>query len=225
MTADKTIRELLIEKDEVSLVNLDGTFIGPEDKYEAHTYPCKLHLAISVWLFNAEGQVLLQKRSKQKIVGADWWANTVCGNVWPTETYFDCANRRLRVELGIVGQSVTPVYKFMYKAYGNETYGEYELDQLYVGMFTGEPQPNPEEVQEILWVDFQELFTKVSTLEYISAEESVLLQDEQLQEKTKPVLIQIGTKELQIAPWTIFMLKNTQLYDAFKQVTSQYRAA
>ncbi len=219
---DKTVRQLLIEKDEVSLCNLEGTIVGRDDKFAAHKYPSKLHLAISVWLFNSSGQVLFQKRSKKKIVGADWWANTVCGNVWPTETFYDCALRRLKVELGIItGFTLTPVYKFAYKAYGNETYGEHELDQIYVGLYEGKVAPNPDEASEYAWVDFSELFRMTSILDYISAGQSLLIDEEELRDKTLSVVIKVGPQELEIAPWTIFMLKNPQLFDAFKQVLNK----
>lgn len=220
MVQEKTIRQILSEKDEVTLVDLEGKNIGFDDKYEAHKYPSKRHLAVSVWLFNSKGQVLFQKRSQKKIVGATWWANSACGNVWPTETFFDCVNRRLKVELGIVGVGLQPVYKFSYKAYGNETYGEHETDQVYVGLYEEEIKPNPEEVSEILWLDFKDLFSQVSVLEYISAEESLLLNDQELKEKTQPVVLKSGEQELLVAPWTIFMLKNSNLFDAFKKTLS-----
>lgn len=240
MTEEKSIRQILIEKDEVTLVDSNRAFIAPEDKYEAHKYPSKLHLAISVWLFNSKGQILFQQRSSKKIVGAGWWANTVCGNVWTTETYFDCANRRLKHELGIVEATIKPVYKFSYKAYGNETYGEHEIDQVYVGLFednlTGSASaisssstvlsnstifPNPDEVSDILWVDFKELFSKIALLEYVSEEESLLLDHKNLKEKTQPVKITISGKELLIAPWTIMMLKKSKLFDEYKEILAR----
>lgn len=218
MSIDKSIKQILIEKDEVTLVNSDGIFIGPKDKYEAHKHPAKLHLAISVWLLNSNGQVLFQKRSKQKIVGMGWWANTVCGNVWPTETFFDCANRRLRIELGISGAQIKPVYKFSYKAYGDETYGEHEIDQVYIGKYDGEVVPNPIEVEKTIWLDFTKLLTQISILDYISPEQSILLNEVELKQKTPPVLVKIDENELLIAPWTIFMLKNSKLFEEIKQL-------
>lgn len=219
LSAEKTMRQLLAEKDEVSLCSLDGTILGRADKFEAHKYPSQLHLAISVWLFNTQSEVLLQQRSDKKIVGAGWWANSVCGNVWPTETFFECALRRLRVEMGITsGIELKPLYKFAYKAYGNKTYGEHELDQVYASVYQGKVEPNPSEVGAYKWVDFEELFLKVSTIEYIAAEQSLLLTDAELKEKTSPVELEVDGKKLSIAPWTIFMLKNPKLFDGFKQV-------
>ena len=215
---EKTIRELLIEKDEVSLVESDGKFIGPNDKYEAHKYPTKLHLAISVWLFNSKGEVLIQKRSKKKIVGGDWWANSACGNVWPTETFFDCANRRLEKELGIKGVLIKPIYKFTYKAYGNQTYGEHEIDQVYIGLFNNQISPNPDEVSEIKWISFKELYNAFSGFDYIHPDQTLLLTEDELKQKTAPLKIKLKGNEYLLAPWTVLMLKNSQLYDAFKKL-------
>lgn len=220
-TQNKTIREILIAKDEVSLVETDGTFIGPEDKFEAHKYPSKLHLAISVWLFNSKGEVLLQKRSDKKIVGAGWWANSACGNAWPTETFYDCVNRRLDKELGLKGVSVKPTFKFSYKAYGNDIYGEHEIDQVYVGLLNQQLHINKEEVSEVCWVDFKELYSAVSTMEYIAAEQTLAILDTQeLKEKTPTVKVVVSGKELLLAPWTVLMLKNARLFDAFKELFS-----
>lgn len=215
---EKSIRQILIEKDEVSLVETDGKFIAPKDKYEAHKYPSKLHLAISVWLFNSRGEVLLQKRSEKKIVGANWWANTACGNVWPTETFFDCANRRLDKELGIKGVLLKPKFKFTYKAYGNDTYGEHEIDQVYVGFLNSKIKPNPEEVNETKWVDFKELYNIFSTLEYVHPDQTLPLSKIELKQKTPPVKINIGGEEIVLAPWTAMMLKDIRLFDAFKEL-------
>jgi isopentenyl-diphosphate Delta-isomerase len=216
------IRKILIEKDEVTLIDSEGNFIGPANKLEAHKYPTKLHLAISIWLFNQKGEVLLQKRSQKKIVGQGWWANSACGNVWPTETYFDCANRRLKVELGVTGVKLKPIYKFSYKAFGNDTYGEHELDQVYISIYDGEVNPNSDEVLEIAWVNFEQLFAKVAGLTYIFPEESLILNHDDLKAKTAPVIIKLDNQEFNLAPWSIFMLKNIKLYDAYKQLIAQF---
>lgn len=216
---EKTIREILIEKDEVSLVKQDGTYIGPKDKYEAHKYPTQLHLAISVWLFNLKGEVLLQQRSDNKIVGAGWWANSACGNVWPTETFFDCTNRRLNKELGLLGVGVKPSFKFTYKAYGNEKYGEFEVDQVYVGLLDKQVTPNPDEVNKIMWVDFKELYEKVSVLDYISPDDTIFITDTaELKEKTPVVNVLVSGVEVTLAPWTILMLKNPKLIDSYTEL-------
>jgi isopentenyl-diphosphate delta-isomerase len=223
-TKDLTPREILMKKDEVTLVDEDGKLLGREEKYLAHKHPAKLHLASSVWLFNSKKQILLQKRSKSKIVGANWWANTVCGNVLPVETYFDCAHRRLKHELNISNVKVLPVYKFTYRAYCNEIYGENEIDQVYIGKFEGQVTPNAEEVSEIVWTDFDALVGQVRLKNYISPEQSLLQETQQLQEHTQPLEVSItdssGTKNILLSPWSVMMLKDSHLEEAVTKLFS-----
>ncbi len=223
--SDLSPREILLQKDEVTLVTDDGKLLGRADKLEAHKHPAQLHLAASVWLFNSKKQVLFQKRSDSKIVGAGWWANTVCGNVFPVETYFDCAHRRLKHELNLSEIKVVPVYKFTYRAYCNQQYGEHEIDQVYVGKYEGTVSPNPEEASEVLWIDFATLVEKVRLQNYISPEETLLKTSDSLKELTYPlefpVIANSKTVTLLLAPWTVMMLKDLRLQEAVDELFKQ----
>lgn len=143
--------------DQVILVDEQDHVIGSMDKVEAHRGEGKLHRAISVYLFNDQGQLLIQQRSAKKIVGAHQWANTCCGNVRPGESYEACAYRRLQEELGIVDVTLLPLYTFQYYAKCNEAFSEREIDHVFVGRFSSQPNPNPAEVQAVAWVTFHEL--------------------------------------------------------------------
>jgi|SRR5579859_2083829 len=195
----------------VVLVNEHDEVIGEMNKFVAHRHPAKLHRAISVWLKNSQDQVLLQQRSATKIVGAGWWGNTVCGNVWPSESYEACAQRRLEVELGIGGgYELSKLFAFQYQAYANETYGEHEIDAVFGGVYDGEVRPNPAEVSAFVWVDVTELKEKFAKWKeknnYPSAEESLHFTLEELRKKTPPVELELGGIEMKIVPWTVMML-------------------
>lgn len=152
--------------DQVILVDELDHEIGVMDKIEAHRGAGKLHRAISVFLFDSSGKLLIQQRSNKKIVGAGQWANTCCGNVRPGETYLDCATRRLREELGIIigrDESLTrlqEVTKFQYQVKCNEEFSEYEMDTVFIGRYDGEVQPNPDEVSATKWIDLQEILSQ-----------------------------------------------------------------
>lgn len=151
-----------MNKDLVTLVTEQDQVIGSMDKIEAHRGMGKLHRAISVFLFrkNAEGEIelLIQKRSSKKIVGAGQWANTVCGNVWPDENYENCARRRLSFELGIAEViKLEDITTFKYQAKCNEEFSENEIVHIFVGWFDSEVMPNSEEVAETEWVSWQEV--------------------------------------------------------------------
>ncbi len=150
-------------KDLVTLITESDEVIGEMEKVAAHRGEGTLHRAISVFLFrtNKTGsvEVLVQQRSALKIVGALQWANTACGNVWPGETYEDCARRRLAVELGIMQTAtqlkLTPITKFRYQVRCNETFSENELDQVFAGWHDESLQPNPDEVVSTQWKEWE----------------------------------------------------------------------
>lgn len=135
---------------------------GVMDKVEAHRGDGQRHRAISVFLFNEDGELLIQQRSAQKIVGAGQWANTCCGNVRPNETYQECAMRRLREELGITDVTLRSLYKFEYHTKCNEEFSEFEIDTVFFGEYVGEVQPNPEEVANTAWVDTENMLAEMA---------------------------------------------------------------
>jgi isopentenyl-diphosphate delta-isomerase len=56
-------------QEHVILVNDQGTVIGTQEKYAAHTSHTPLHLAFSSWLFNAKGECLVTRRAMSKKPG------------------------------------------------------------------------------------------------------------------------------------------------------------
>jgi len=153
-------------EDSVILVSDLDEVIGEMEKYQAHRTGV-LHRAISVYLLrrNQDGvaEILIQKRSEHKIVGAGEWANTACGNVRPGERYVDCAVRRLREELGIevAESSLHPLLKFQYSVQCNQEFAEHEMDQVFVGWYhDSEPQLNSIEVSKTEWVDWNNFADK-----------------------------------------------------------------
>lgn len=150
--------------DQVTLVTENDEVIGSMDKVEAHRGEGKLHRASSVFLFKHKDdgrlQLLVQKRSDKKIVGAGQWANTVCGNVWPGESYEECARRRLQFELGLSEDiPLEKVATFRYQAQCNQEFSENEVVHVFAGWFDGTPQPNPDEVADWELVEWEEIST------------------------------------------------------------------
>lgn len=219
-------------KDDVVIVTPQDEEIGTLDKFVAHRHPAQLHRAISVWVISNEGKLLFQKRSAEKIVGAEWWGNTVCGNVWPGESYEECAQRRLDVELGIQGISLVQLKKFHYKAFANEEYAEHEIDQVFIA-HVDENQlgvlVNPAEVSDITWVDQKEFFQKLDqALEqfrhqlgrnYPVAEQTVAMTIDELRKWTKPLVLELAGEERTVVPWTVIMAQIPELRAALAEVS------
>jgi isopentenyl-diphosphate Delta-isomerase len=147
--------------DQVILVDENDNQIGVMDKVEAHRNPAQLHRASSVLLRNSKGEWLIQQRSTHKIVGALQWANTCCGNLRPGENYEQCARRRLREELNIVGVELKEINKFTYQVECNDEFSEHEVDTVFVGQYEGLISPNPLEVKNTRWISTQELLSEL----------------------------------------------------------------
>mgnify|MGYP002079272870 CR=1 FL=1 len=151
--------------DSVILVDEQDTQIGTMDKIEAHRGDGKRHRAISVFLYDNQDRLFIQKRSTLKIVGAEQWGNTACGNLRPGESYEDCATRRLREELGIQGLSLEPGEKFEYHIRCNDQFSEWEIDQLFyskIGDATElQYECNPDEASEARWISLEELHQNI----------------------------------------------------------------
>ena len=78
-------QEDLMNKDECIIVDERDRIIGHDSKYNSHRFDSKnpngiLHRAFSVFLFNEDGKLLLQKRASDKITFPDVWTNTCCSH-------------------------------------------------------------------------------------------------------------------------------------------------
>jgi isopentenyl-diphosphate delta-isomerase len=143
--------------EEVVLVDKNDNVLGYKDKLEAHKNPVQLHRAISAIIFDPQNtKVLIQKRSAFKPTWPLFWSGTVCTHPRRGESYLASTKRRLMEELGI-NSDVMEKFKFIYKAKYNKTYGEYELDRVFTGNYSGEIKPDPKEVSDHKWIEISAL--------------------------------------------------------------------
>ncbi|MCK4643329.1 NUDIX domain-containing protein, partial [bacterium] len=69
----------------VILVDKDDNPVGVEEKLAAHLNGGKLHRAFSVFLYDPDGNMLLQRRSAEKYHSPELWSNACCGHPQPGE--------------------------------------------------------------------------------------------------------------------------------------------
>ena len=132
----------------VVLVDQDDAPIGTAPKSRVHRTG-ERHRAVSVFLFDAQGRLLLQQRAAQKYHSPGLWSNTCCGHPRPGETPAAAARRRLREEMGIECE-LAHALTFEYRAPVGELI-EHEVDHVFTGRFTGTPSPDAEEVGGWSW--------------------------------------------------------------------------
>ncbi len=137
------------------LVDEDDRAIETGAKWEAHQSG-RLHRAFSVFVFNASGECLIQRRAAGKYHSAGKWANTCCGHPRPGEATRAAAERRLREETGL---SLPLVFGFKsrYRAELDNAMIENEIPHLFFGRAEGKLAPDPGEIAETRWVSLEAL--------------------------------------------------------------------
>ena len=126
------------------LVDENDRPCGVMPKLQAHEQGA-LHRAFSVFIFNSNGDLLLQKRADSKYHSPGLWTNTCCSHPAPGQATLEAARRRLFAEMGI-GAELTYVLKFRYKSTFANRLTEHEIDHIFIGTSDEKPAINPEEV-------------------------------------------------------------------------------
>lgn len=166
--------------DMIVLVDETNKPIRTARKLETHNDKTPLHRAFSIFLFNRNGETLVQKRALGKKTWAGIWSNSCCGHQMLHESLEDAAKRRLRYELGLSNISLLLILKdFRYRA-EKDGIVENEICPVFVGFIESEPNANPAEVAETKWVNWEDFLDEAKNQETElspwSIEEAQLLQ-------------------------------------------------
>ena len=130
--------------------------IGHLDKAACHDGKGLLHRAFSLFLFNDEGEVLLQQRVANKRLWPMFWSNSCCSHPRQNESMQQAVSRRVWEELGVRTDMIY-LYKFEYQATFQDLGSEHELCYVYIGRAETEPNVNALEINEWKWVSLQML--------------------------------------------------------------------
>jgi len=147
-----------MEKNEVILVDKKDRKIGVEEKLKAHREG-KLHRCFSIFIFNKNRELLIQRRAKTKYHSGGLWSNTCCSHPLPGKNLVKEAQRRLKEEMGIKS-NLKEIFSFIYKSKVKAKRGyliEHEFDHVFVGKFNGNPKPDSAEAEDWKWVTLKEL--------------------------------------------------------------------
>lgn len=159
--------------EECILVNDRDEIIGHLDKKTCHLASAiakddLLHRAFSVFLFNSQGQLLLQRRANEKITFPDCWTNTCCSHPLFGGSEVDGINgaklaavRKLQHELGITDIAVGDlrfVARIHYKALQkDDVWAEHEIDYILFVQKDVKWELNLNEVSDVRFVDPHQL--------------------------------------------------------------------
>jgi len=152
--------------EDIILVDEQDNEIGVGEKMPVHREG-KLHRAISVFVFDSEAKMLIQKRASNKYHCPGLWTNTCCSHPMPGETAEQAAHRRLKQEMGFDCE-LKEKFCFIYKKEFENGLTENEFDHVFVGEINQEKlgedgdnseiiKPDPAEVEEWKWISVEEL--------------------------------------------------------------------
>lgn len=130
---------------EVVLVDDRDNALGTMEKMAAHRLGV-LHRAFSVFIFNSNGEMLLQQRADQKYHNGGMWTNACCSHPFPGEAVENAANRRLFEEMGFI-TNLEKAFEFTYKASFENGLTEFEFDHVFTGVYDGPVYPDQSEVK------------------------------------------------------------------------------
>ncbi|UII26583.1 isopentenyl-diphosphate Delta-isomerase [Fulvivirga maritima] len=147
--------------EKVVLVDQHDQELGTMEKIETHRKGL-LHRAFSLFVFNSQNELLIQKRASHKYHSAGLWTNTCCSHPRKGEAITDAAKRRLVEEMGMTSDSEF-LYKFIYKVDLEGEMVEHELDHVLIGYTDATPNPNPEEVESYLYDSMENIQEKINS--------------------------------------------------------------
>lgn len=128
-------------------VNARDDVLGPASRGSCHAGSGILHRAFSVYLFDEEGRLLIQRRSEHKTLWPLYWSNSCCSHPRWGEEGAAAAERRVEEELGVHAE-LRCRFKFSYQARFGDVGSENELCSVYTGMLREPLQPDTKEVAE-----------------------------------------------------------------------------
>jgi len=146
---------------ELIVVNSKDEIIGTETKESCHVNDGILHRAITIFIFNHKNEILLTKRSKNKKLWPDYWDTSCSTHVRQGETYEQAGERRLGEELGFTCK-LKFIFKFQYQATFQNIGSENEICALLIGKYSGNIDPNSDEISAHKWIGVEQLKNEIS---------------------------------------------------------------
>jgi isopentenyl-diphosphate Delta-isomerase len=137
----------VVSNDDEQLILVDSSDreIGFLAKADAHLGRGTLHRAFSLFVFNPEGELLLQQRAKSKRLWPGYWSNTCCSHPRRGEKMDSAIRRRLQEEFGLSAE-LEFLFKFQYQTQYDAQGAEHELCWVYAGRSAERPRANVHEI-------------------------------------------------------------------------------
>ena len=134
------------------IVDEEGTVIGQATRGEFHSGSKLLHPVVHLHVFDAQGNVYLQKRPEWKDIQPGKWDTAVGGHIDYGETPKEALRREVREELGITDFTPEFIGKYVF-----ESLREKELVYVHRTTYEGQVQPSKDELDGGRFWSIQEI--------------------------------------------------------------------
>lgn len=147
----------------VILVDKNDRQIGLEEKTRCHLPDGRLHRAFTALLFDADGRLVLARRSAGKMLWPGDWDGTFASHPREGETYASSAQRRMPEEIGC-SCDMDYLFKFEYHVAYKDVGSENEICGTLIGIADGaELEPREGEISETRPVTADQLASELGT--------------------------------------------------------------
>jgi isopentenyl-diphosphate delta-isomerase len=153
----KPLKKRVMDNNLIALVNENDEVTGYSNKMDVHRSG-QLHRAFSIFIFNDDYKILLQRRALSKYHSGGLWTNACCSHLVFGDNFDSAVHCKLNQEMGF-DCNLEHIFTFNYKTQLGNGLIENELDHVFLGHFNGSPNPNPAEVSEWKWADLIEVNT------------------------------------------------------------------
>lgn len=146
----------------LDILDASGNKTGESRTYEDAHELGLIHGTVHVWIVNSQGQLLLQKREKNRKAYPGLWDISSAGHISKGETSIQAAKREVKEELGI--ELLDGDFHFLgtfeeHIILNNGTYINNEFQDSFVvkkNVPIEEIKFDPGEVEEVRWITVQE---------------------------------------------------------------------
>ena len=147
---------------DVVAVDGDDEPTGLANRLDAHTGEGQRHRAFTVLVFDEEGRILLAQRASNKRLWDTHWDGTVASHPVEGQSQVEATKQRLEEELGVTPDQYDDLEvtdRFEYKRRYEREGLEWEVCAvLQVTLQDASLDPDPEEVEGVLWADYDLLY-------------------------------------------------------------------
>ena len=124
------------------------------------------HNTIHLWLYNSKGEILLQQRSRKKVIHPLLWDVSAAGHIDAGETFIEAALRETEEEIGLKlsAENLQKIGTFLhetdYGAIQDNEFHQVFISELKVDI--NELKPQEDEVEDLKLVSIKEFDTLLS---------------------------------------------------------------